>query len=169
MRRRTGGNVIVRRARPNDAEEVAAVLCASITDLCIADHGSNPETVARWLANKTPHVVRSWIESEGYVGVAEDRGQIVGVGAALASGSITLNYVLPEARFRGVSKAVLSTLEAYLRTEGCGCSSLSSTRTAHRFYLAAGYVDAGEPQSWHGLTEFPMIKDLQAAVGCRPE
>ncbi|MXY65707.1 MAG: GNAT family N-acetyltransferase, partial [Gammaproteobacteria bacterium] len=76
----------------------------------------------------------------------------------------TVNYVLPDVRFHGVSKAVLSTLEAYLRTEGCGCSSLTSTSTAHWFYLAAGYVDAGKPQSWHGLTEFPMVKDLQTAV-----
>lgn len=91
------------------------------------------------------------------------------MGTALTSGRITLNYVLPEARFRGVSKTVLSSLEAYLQTEGCVCSSLSSTRTAHRFYHAAGYVDAGEPQCWHGLTEFPMIKDLQTVAACGPE
>lgn len=169
MNTRIGTNVAVRRARPNDAEEVAAVVCASITDLCIADHGSNPETVARWLANKTPHDVRSWIEAPGHVVVAEERGRVVGAGAALASGRITLNHVLPEARFHGVSKTVLSTLEAFLRTEGCTCSSLSSTRTAHRFYHAEGYADAGEPQCWHGLTEFPTIKDLQTAVACGPE
>ncbi len=82
------------------------------------------------------------------------------MGAAVASGKITLNYVLPEARFRGVSKAVLSALEAYLRAEGHVRSTLSSTRTAHRFYREAGYVGAGEPQSWCGLTAFPMIKDF---------
>ena len=91
------------------------------------------------------------------------------MGAAFAAGRITLNYVLPEARFRGASKAMLSVLEAYLRTEGCACSSLSSTRIAHRFYLAAGYIDAGEPKSWHGLTEFPMIKDLQTVAACKSE
>ena len=73
---------------------------------------------------------------------------------------VTLNYVVPEARFRGVSKELLSALEAYLRAEGHARSTLSSTRTAHRLYLAAGYVDAGEPQSWRGLTAFPMVKDL---------
>lgn len=165
----TGTNAAIRRAHLNDAEEVATVLCASITDLCITDHGSNPDILARWLANKTPHDVRSWIVESGHVVVAEECGRIVAVGGALASGRITLNYVLPEVRFRGVSKAVLSVLEAYIRTEGCACSSLSSTRTAHRFYLAAGYVDASEPQSWHGLTEFPMIKDLQTAATCGSE
>ena len=169
MNIRIEANIAVRHARPSDAEEVAAVVCASITDLCIADHGSNPEIVARWLANKTPYNFRTWIEAPGRAVVAEELGRIVGMGAALASGRITLNYVLPEVRFRGVSKAVLSVLEAYIRTEGCACSSLSSTRTAHRFYLAAGYVDADEPQSWHGLTEFPMIKDLQTAAACGSE
>ena len=169
MKARDGANYEVRRARTDDAEAAAAVVCASITDLCVADHGREPEMVARWLANKTPTDVRSWIEAPGRVVVAEERGRIVGVGAAVASGRITLNYVLPEARFCGVSKAVLSALEAYLRAEGCAGSSLYSTRTAHRFYLSAGYVDACEPQSWHGLPEFPMFKDLQNAAACGAE
>ena len=119
MKARSGASVGVRLARADDAEEAAAVLRASIADLCVADHGREPEIVARWLANKTPTDVRSWIEAPGRVVVAEERGRIVGVGAAVASGWITLNYVLPEARFRGVSKAVLGALEAYLRAEGC--------------------------------------------------
>ena len=94
MNTRTGANAAVRRARPNDAEEVAAVVCASIADLCIADHGGDPEIVARWLANKTPSNFRAWIEAPGRVVVAEEHGRIVAVGAALASGRITLNYVL---------------------------------------------------------------------------
>lgn len=152
----------VRRARPLDAAAATAVLRASIAELCAADHGDDPEIVGRWLANKTPGDVRAWIAAPGRVVVAWERRRIVGVGAALASGEITLNYVLPKARFRGVSKAVLGALEEYLRAQGHARSSLASTRTAHRFYRAAGYVDAGEPRSWGGLTEFPMVKDLSA-------
>ena len=137
------------------------MLCASITDLCTADHGNEPEILARWLANKTPSNVRRWMDAPGRIFVAEENGRIVGVGAAVDSGEITLNYVLPEARFRGVSKAVLSALENYLRGKGHARSKLSSTRTAHRFYLAAGYVDGGEPQNWRGLTAFPMIKNFR--------
>ena len=119
MKTWTGADVGVRRARPNDAEEASAVVCASIADLCAADHGGEPEILARWLANRTPPDVQSWIETPGRVLVAEERRRIVGVGAgaAAASGMITLNYVLPKMRFHGVSKAVLSALEAYLRAE----------------------------------------------------
>lgn len=152
--------VDLRRALPEDAEEAAAVLRASIAELCVGEHGNRPEILARWLANKTPRDVRKWVEAPGRVLVAEQDARIVGVGAALVSGEITLNYVLPEARFRGVSKAMLSALEQYLRAEGHARSRLSSTRTAHRFYLAAGYVDAGKPRSGRGLTAFPMIKEL---------
>ena len=150
----------VRQARVTDSEEAAAVLRASISVLCVADHGSAPVVVAPWLANKTAANVRSWIEGPGCVVVAEARGRIVGVGAAAACGETTLNYVLPEARFRGVSKAVLSELEAYLRTQGHTRVKLTSTRTARRFYRAMGYVDAGDPRRPGGITEFPMFKEF---------
>ena len=50
-----------------------------------------------------------------------------------------LLYVLPEARFSGVSKALLENVEEQarkLRLEHC---SLTSTLTARRFYLDRGY------------------------------
>ena len=84
----------------------------------------------------------------------------MGVGAALESGEITLNYVLPEARFLGVSKAVLNALEGHLRVNGTTRATLVSTRTAHRFYRAMGYVDVSEPEVSDGLAEFRMFKYL---------
>lgn len=150
----------VRPAGPIDAEAAAEVLCASISALCIEDHGNDPKVLARWLANKTPDNVRTWIEAPGRVVVAENRDRFVGIGAAIPSGEILLNYVLPEARFRGVSKAVLCALEAYLRGNGRARSTLCSTRTAHRLYRAAGYVDSGAPETWDGVAAYPMTKDL---------
>ena len=158
--RRAPSKFSVRRARAVDAEQATAVLRASISALCVADHGNDPQVLACWLANKTPGDVRTWIEGPGRFVVAEEHGRIVGVGAAMASGDITLNYVLPEARFRGVSKAVLGALEAHLRSQGLTRSTLSSTRTAHRFYRAMGYVDAEIPQVQDGLRANRMFKDL---------
>ena len=166
--RRTTGNgdrsspesFTVRTARGTDAGEAAAVLRASITRLCIADHGNEPDVVADWLENKTARNVGTWIRESGRVVIAEGCGRIVGVGAASASGEITLNYVLPEARFRGVSKAMLDVLEAYLAATGHAQCSLHSTRTAYRFYRRWGYADAGEPLTRGRLTCIPMIKVL---------
>ena len=154
------GSVGVRLAKISDAGEAAAVLRASISTLCVEDHGDEPDVIARWVDNKTAENVRNWIEGSGCVVVAEENGQIVGVGAASVCGDITLNYVLPEARFRGVSKAMLDALETYLRDAGHARSRTSSTRTAHRFYQGMGYVDAGEPLTWGRFTTFPMEKEL---------
>jgi GNAT superfamily N-acetyltransferase len=54
------------------------------------------------------------------------------------AGKITLNYVAPEARFRGVSKALLRQLEADAKALGIAQSSLESTETALRFYRDLG-------------------------------
>ena len=94
MTARDQAGIAVRQARPDDAEAAASVLRASIADLCVADHGNDPEIVGRWLANKTPRDVRRLIEAPGRLYVAERYGRIVSVGAAASSGQVTLNYVL---------------------------------------------------------------------------
>lgn len=63
---------------------------------------------------------------------------------ARSGGEILLNYVSPEARFKGVSKALLSVLEAEVLARGAKLVTLESTRTARRFYLAHGYVSEPE-------------------------
>lgn len=151
----------LRIAKEDDAGDACAVLRRSIEELCVIDHGNDAHTMQRWLANKTPENVRSWISAPGQrVVVAEENGQIFGVGAATAAGEITLNYVAPEARFRGVSKAILAELERYLREQGRTRSTLSSTQTAYRLYQAAGYRDAGKPQTWCKGSCQPMAKNL---------
>ena len=151
----------VRRARAADADEAATVLRASITTLCVADHGNDGAVLERWLSNKTPCDVRTWIECPGVVVVVAQAHQgLVGVGAAAPTGEITLNYVAPKARFRGVSKAMLAALEEHLRTRGHARITLYSTRTALRFYRAMGYSDADAPRTRDGATEYRMFKDF---------
>lgn len=136
----------IRAAREGDAEAVCAVLRRSIVELCVPDHGGDAAMLGGWLANKTPENIRRWaVMPGGCLLVAEADGAVLGVGAANAAGEITLNYVSPDARFRGVSKAMLSALESWLRASGQVRATLTSTRTAHRFYLSAGYRDAGTP------------------------
>lgn len=142
------------------------VLCRSIAELCDADHGGDQSTLFRWLADKTAENVKTWIEAVNQqLVVAEESGDIVGVGAASAAGEILLNYVSPDARFRGVSKAILLHLESYVLAQGNRKSFLSSTRTAHPFYLAVGYEDAGEPELWAGMSAQPMVKWLSPERG----
>ena len=94
----------IRDAVAEDAPAACQVLRRSITELCVADHENDPTILMRWLSNKTPEIVASWIASPtNSVLVAVERGMTLAVGSVTDTGEITLNYVAPDARFRGVS------------------------------------------------------------------
>ena len=153
----------IRDAIPDDATEACAVLRRSIIELCIADHHNDPAILERWLANKTPEIVASWIAAPGSsVLVAVEGGAILGVSGVTNEGEITLNYVSPAARFRGVSRALLGALEARAIKRGNSRCGLISTETARHFYRAAGYVEDGPPQHKFGSTSsIPMSRRLR--------
>jgi GNAT superfamily N-acetyltransferase len=157
----------IRDAIPSDAEAACEVLRRSIAELCDADHRNDPAILARWLENKTPDIVRSWIVHPGIsMLLAIEASEIVAVGSVTDVGEITSNYVSPDARFRGVSRALLAALEARAVDRGNSRCKLTSTETAHRFYLSAGYIDDGAPRGIFGMTSaYPMSKALAAFTG----
>jgi GNAT superfamily N-acetyltransferase len=151
----------IRDAKAEDARAAAQVLRRSISDLCAADHGNDPVILAQWLSNKTPEIVASWMTMpNNSVLVAVEDDAILAVGAVTDTGLITLNYVSPDARFRGVSRALLRALEARALERGSVRCTLNSTETARRFYLANGYVIDGSPVRKHGVGGYPMSKPL---------
>ncbi len=151
----------IRDAKADDARAAAQVLRRSISDLCAADHGNDPVILAQWLSNKTPENVASWMAMpNNSVLVAVEDDAILAVGAVTDTGLITLNYVSPDARFRGVSRALLRVLEARALERGSVRCTLNSTETARRFYLANGYVIDGAPVRKHGVGGYPMSKPL---------
>lgn len=152
----------IREATAEDAAEACRVLRRSIAELCRADHQDDPITLEKWLSNKTPDDVRSWIaHPDSYVVVATESAAIIGVGAVTTSGEVTLNYVSPDARLRGVSKAILNQLEAKALELGNASCALTSTETARRFYLSVGYIQQGPPASGMGnASSYRMMKQL---------
>jgi Acetyltransferase (GNAT) domain len=99
----------IRDAVAEDAPAACEVLRRSISELCVADHGNDPTILARWLGNKTPEIVASWITQTGNTMlVAVEGSAILGMGSVTDKGEINLNYVSPDARFRGVSRALWS-------------------------------------------------------------
>jgi len=154
--------VNIRNATPTDAAAACGVLRASITELCLADHRNDPAILASWLANKTPEIVAGWATEPGNsLLLAVEGDAILGVGAVRDSGEITLNYVAPSARLRGVSTALLAALEARAAERGNTRCTLTSTETAHHFYLSRGYRDDGVPQGKFGTnSSYPMVKQM---------
>jgi GNAT superfamily N-acetyltransferase len=134
----------IRAAQMREAAAICEVLRRSIVELCERDHHNDPARLAEWLADKTPENVANWIANpETCMFVAAAGETVLGVGSILASGEIALNYVSPDGRFQGISRAMLRTLEQTARELGQTRVALTSTFTAHDFYLAAGFADDG--------------------------
>ena len=155
----------IRDATPEDAVAASQVLRDSISQLCVADHGNDPAILKMWLANKTPEIVAGWVVQKGNsLLLAVEGDAVLGVGAVTDAGEITLNYVSPAARFRGVSRALIQALEARAVERGNRRCRLTSTETAHRFYQTLGYIDDGAPTGKFGMrSSYPMSKLIVGA------
>jgi GNAT superfamily N-acetyltransferase len=154
----------IRDAVAEDAPAACQVLRRSIVELCVADHGNDPTILGRWLSNKTPEIVASWIASpDNSMLVAVERGTILAVGSVANAGEITLNYVSPDVRFRGVTRALLRALEARAIERGNVRCTLTSTETARRFYHGNGYIEDGFLAGEFGTpASYAMSKPLVA-------
>lgn len=131
----------IRPARDDDASSAIEVLRRSITELCHADHHDDPAELSEWLANKSVETWQVWVNHpDAAVLVAENDRAICGVGMVRSDGEVLLNYVSPETRFQGVSRAMLSALEDEAVKRGATSATLESTLTARRFYSECGYV-----------------------------
>jgi len=155
------GRITIRDAVPADAAQACDVMRRSIAELCVADHANDSAILTRWLANKRPEITATWIsQANGSLLVAIEDDRVLAVGGVFDSGEITLNYVSPDARFRGISKAMLRALEVRAKERGATRCTLLSTQTAYRFYKAAGYVDEGAPINKVGSPAQPMAKEI---------
>ena len=140
---------------------MSAVLMASIAELCSLDHGNDPAAIATWTANKTPDGVSAMLRNpQAELFVAEHDGAIAAVGCILGGREVGLNYVHPSHRFAGVSRALLAAMETVMQARGTTHAILESTATAHRFYLAQGWVDGGPLHGGRFAQAYPMSKAL---------
>lgn len=154
-------SISIRRATPADVPAMSRVLIASITELCAADHRNEQKTLAAWTANKSEAGVAKMLANPDLrMFVAELDEVIAAVGAIDTTGKIGLNYVAPNARFRGVSKALLEKLEGELVALGFTEGHLEATETARRFYIGAGWLENGPQATGRTVNGYPMRKLL---------
>jgi GNAT superfamily N-acetyltransferase len=155
-------DLVIRRANADDAPAACALVRRSIAELCGEDHYDDPAMVASWLENKTPANFATWIDSADNVPlVAQENGNLRGFALLNRGGRVLLLYVAPEARFRGVSKALLSALEGEAVELGLREVHLASTATALRFYKGHGYITDCPPGARAGRSpSHPLKKTL---------
>jgi GNAT superfamily N-acetyltransferase len=152
----------IRPATVDDAAAISTVLLASIRQLCVADHQDDPAALAAWCAHKSPDDVRDWITSGTGLRVALQGNEIAAVGAFSAKGDILLLYVGPGFQGQGHSAALLAAMEDELAALGLYTAHLTSTGTAHGFYLAKGWQDNGPQSDCYLTAGQPMRKHLIA-------
>lgn len=156
---------VIRPAVRPDAGEMAALLCRSISELCVADHNNDETCLQPWLRNKTQETVLAWIDGPSDVFIAEAASslpKLIGVAMGTQTGEVVLNYVHPEARFRGVSKALMKTIECTFLAQGISRVRLKSTKTAENFYLSIGYELIERPTEPGNLASAIFEKDLSS-------
>jgi GNAT superfamily N-acetyltransferase len=153
----------VREARMEDADAAVEVVRASIERLCVADHRNDPDTLARWLANKTPQYFRTWIANpENYCVVATEREEVLGVGLLRQDGEVVLFYLRPGTQRRGIGTSICRVLERQASSWDLRKLHLGSTFMAQSFYRAQGYRPTGPAQTVFGtLLAYPHEKDLE--------
>jgi N-acetylglutamate synthase-like GNAT family acetyltransferase len=152
----------IRDATPDDTDQIADCLRRSITELCVEDHHDDPAILDRWLENKTTRQVGEWLSYPTWsMLVAVEQGRVIAVGYVSHAGEIAMNYVLPDARFRGISRSMVRAMEARAREHGAEKFFVVSTTTARRFYVSNGY----RPEEWRervrydvGTVDYPMVK-----------
>lgn len=155
---------LIRPATALDAVPAAALLRASITQLCVADHQDDPVALEQWLRNKTPgHFVQWLANPESCIVVAEVASVLCGVGLIRRNGELDLCYILPGWERLGIGRAILAALEAQARSWGLEKLHLISTITARPFYERHGFVLSDEePAAKFGLRDYHYVKSLES-------
>lgn len=127
-------------ASPGMNDEICSLLIHSISESCAKDHHNDPNILEPWLENKTPDIVRTWLEINRTYCAINSAGKIVGVLQANSENRILLNYVDPDLSGKGIGSKLLRKLETEI---GDGETVLvDSTKTAKPFYLKKGFVEA---------------------------
>ena len=160
----TENGLSLRQAQPGDAEPACALVRRSILELCKLDHQNDPLTLEGWLCNKTPENMKVWITTPGTTCfLADMEDALAGVGVVTDYGEVLLAYVAPEFRFRGVTKALLERMETHAKAQHADRMSLTTTDTAHAFFLARGYKPEEEIGDLFSDDQSALIKEWPKA------
>ena len=129
--------IVIRRATPEDAEQITPVHVASIRTLCAKDY--TQEQLDAWAGWKSPDKYRDAMAAGEVFFVAELEGRVVGF-SVLFEDEVKAVYVHPDHVGRGVGRQLLHAVEEEARSRGVAELKLTSTLTSVRFYESCGYA-----------------------------
>ena len=152
--------MIIRRASPLDADEIAAVLHEAFAEFAPL------YTLAGFLAT-TPNATDISLRfGEGPIWVAESDGDVVGTVSLVPRDAelyIRSMAVRPIAQGKGVGTLLLQTVEAFAIQSGCHRLVLSTTPfllRAIELYEHYGFRQTADKSDLHGTPLLTMLKEL---------
>lgn len=127
--------VKIRKAKPEDALKIRNAHVASIRGICSKDYTAKQIRV--W-SNRKPESYRKALAAGESMFVAQVGDRVVGF-SVTHEGEIRAVYVHPQYVGRGIGKKLLSAVESSAKRRGFKTATISSSLTAHCFYLSQGY------------------------------
>jgi putative acetyltransferase len=127
----------IRRAMPEDADQITPVHVASIRTLCAKDY--TQEQIDAWAGWKSPEKYRDAMAAGEVFFVAEIEAQVVGF-SVLFGDEVKAVYVHPDHVGQGVGRRLLDAAEDEAQSRGVAELKLTSTLTSVRFYESCGYA-----------------------------
>ncbi|PSO51029.1 MAG: hypothetical protein BRC40_04740 [Cyanobacteria bacterium QH_8_48_120] len=129
--------VSVRKAQPDDAEQMHDVHVWSVKMLCTGDY--TPEQIETWVGKLNPEKRRQRMrETEAIIFVAEKEEKIVGF-SSLSEKKVRAVYVHPGYTRQGVGTILLDAVEREAMAHHIQKLELQASVTAVSFYQARGY------------------------------
>lgn len=129
--------ILARRAKPEDAEQICQVHIVSVRELCKSDY--TPEQIEAWIGMLKPEGHRQAIENPNKIMfVAEIEGRIVGF-SELFENEVNAVYIHPNHSQQGAGKLLLNLLEKEAIAHRINKLQLSASINAKLFYQARGY------------------------------
>ena len=161
--------IAVRPAAEADIPAMSAVMTASVTELCSADHHNDPQNIARWVSNRTPAGVAKMLANPAQsFFVAEREGEIAAVGAVNRDDTLAEfssrgprwnnNAVKPDITAPGVDIVAAKAKNGQIGTPvGVAHVALSGTSMATPHVAGAAAILAAKNPQW-------KAEDIKAAL-----
>ena len=146
-------NLMIRSARPTDADELLAIRRDAIMALA-EEYGR--VAAERWASAAHPDRAANAIATNS-VWVAECGSQVVGW-VEVAGAMIVSLYVRPAVARLGVGSSLLTHAERVIHDAGASIAFLDASPNAEAFYARRGYRRVGEVKSNNSI---PMSKRLE--------
>ncbi len=129
--------IVIRHARPDEADAVWKVRTAAIRELCRSHY--NQQDIDAWASAPMPEDFAQTMANTDFF-LAESDGEIVGFGFLNpAESKVEAVFVRPDYCRRGIGRRLMIAMENAALERGLTCVRLASSLNAVSFYRSSGY------------------------------